>query len=78
LIYIGQSVQREPLDRTDLMKSVDATYEAVGNRIDDAEANRWAQGSGGMQVGPGRPSLSISAWSPRESSTVRFAVDKRN
>ena len=32
LIYIGQIVQREPLDQTDLKDGVDATKEAVENQ----------------------------------------------
>ena len=32
LIYIGRSVQREPLDQTDLKDGIDATKEVVENR----------------------------------------------
>ena len=46
--YIGQSVQHEPLDQTDLKDGVDASYEAVGNRH-MKEADRWVpQGPGSL------------------------------
>ena len=41
MVYIGQSVQREPLDQTDLKNDVDATYEMVENGYNEAKANRW-------------------------------------
>ena len=82
LIYIGRSVQREPLDQTNLRNGVDATQEAVENLHCNVEANRWAQGPGRLQVGPTGPPgslyLSASAWCPLEPSSVHFAVDKHN
>ena len=66
LIYIGWSVYREPLDQTDLKNDVDATKEAVENRHNKAEADRWAQGPGGLQVRPASPT-----WHPLGS---RFGV----
>ena len=39
-IYIGRSVQREPLDQTNLKDDVDASYEAVENRH-MKEDDRW-------------------------------------
>ena len=48
LIYIGRSIQCEPLDQTDLKDGVDASYEVVGNRH-MKEADRWVpQGLGGL------------------------------
>ena len=48
MVYIGQSVQREPLDQTDLKDDIDATKEAVENRHCDAEADSGPQGLGGL------------------------------
>ena len=39
LVYIDQSIHREPLDQTDLKDGVDATQEAVENRHYDVEAD---------------------------------------
>jgi hypothetical protein len=40
--YIAQSLQREPLDQTNLRNGVDATLESVGNRH-----NNWETDGGG-------------------------------
>ena len=45
LVYIAQSVQREPLDQTHLKNDGDAILKAVENRHNN-EADRW---------GPQRP-----------------------
>jgi len=55
LIYIAQSVKREPLDQTNLKNDRDAILKAVENQHNN-EADRWdPQGSSGLQVGPGGP-----------------------
>jgi hypothetical protein len=54
LVYIGESVNPEPSDQTDLKKNgVDANPKAVENRHRKEGANRWAQGPASLQVGPG-------------------------
>jgi len=59
LVYIAQWIQCEPLDQTDLSNVLDASYEAMGNQHID-EAERWALvGLGGLQVGPGSPTITV-------------------
>ena len=80
MIYIGWSVQREPLDQTDLKDGVDATQEAVENQHCDSEADRWDQGPSGLQMGPGQPAPPQCGVlsSLLEPSGVCFTADKRN
>ena len=52
LIYIGRSVQCEPLDQTDLKDGVDATSKAVENRHSKEGLTCGPRGLGGIQVGP--------------------------
>jgi hypothetical protein len=51
-VFIGQSMEREPSDQTDLRNGVDAIQRGGGG-IFQKMANRWAHGgSSGMVVGP--------------------------
>ena len=55
LIYIGRSIQREPLDQTDLKNGVDWISMAVENRHSKRRLIGVSHGSAILQVGPASP-----------------------
>ena len=53
--YIGQSVNPEPLDQTDLKNGGDAILKTVGNRHKNEGLTGGPQGPADLQVGPAGP-----------------------
>ena len=53
--YIGQSINPEPSDQTDLKDSVDAILKAVENQCTQEGLPGGPRGLGGLQVGSGSP-----------------------
>ena len=78
LVYIAWSIQREPLDQTDLKDGVDATQKAVENQHNKVEADRWARGPAGLTWR--RLALRLGEVSSRVFWNLLgfFTVDKRD